>query len=104
MAFYDSCQHIRQRRTSGSSSGLTTPAVGGHPIARVEAARALAKLARRFRESVVSVFPALAQTHRPGVAWALAGAQVQVDKLLPALVDDDARQWVAYMIGWQDPN
>lgn len=73
------------------------------PEIRIEAARALAKLAREFRGTVVASFPASAEAKRPGIAWALAHANVRIPELLPALVDDDARQWIAYMVGWQDP-
>jgi HEAT repeats len=70
---------------------------------RTEAARALAKLARRFRDSVLATFPSGDEDKRPGIAWALSRAGVSVPELLPALVDDDARRWIAYMIGFQSP-
>lgn len=70
---------------------------------RIEAARALAKLARSYRASVLATFPPTAEARRPGIAWALSRAGVQVNELLPALVDEDARQWIAYMVGSQDP-
>jgi hypothetical protein len=69
---------------------------------RIEAARALAKLARKYRDAVVSTFPTSPEVKRPGIAWALRRAGVRVNELLPALIDDDARQWIAYMIGFQD--
>jgi hypothetical protein len=71
---------------------------------RVEAARALAKLARRFRASVLATFPSGDPASRPGIAWALSRAGVKIPELLPALVDDDARRWIAYMIGFQAPD
>jgi hypothetical protein len=74
------------------------------PEIRMEAARALAKLARRFRETVVAAFPGSTVEKRPGIAWALGRADVTVEELLPALIDEDARQWIAYMIGMQDPD
>ena len=40
---------------------------------------------------------------RPGVAWAIGQAGgVSIDQLLPALTNDDARQWAAYIVGTQD--
>jgi hypothetical protein len=39
----------------------------------------------------------------PGIAWAVSrSGHVKVDELLPLLVDDDARRWVAYILGTQD--
>lgn len=70
---------------------------------KVEAARALAKLVRRFRDQVIRAFPASPIDDRPRLAWALAKAGgFRVHDLLPALVDEDARYWVAYIIGTQE--
>ena len=72
---------------------------------RVEAARALAKLTRSYREEVLNRFPSSSPEQRPGIAWAIskAAAGFSVEDLLPTCVDDDARQWVAYIIGTQEP-
>lgn len=71
---------------------------------RAEAARALAKLARQHRARILDSFPTTPPESRPGVAWALARAGgFTVADLLPLRVDDDARQWIAYMIGNQPP-
>ena len=71
---------------------------------RVEAARALAKLAKEFTSEVVDEFSRPGQTERAGMAWALSkSAQFSIEQLLQALIDDDARRWVAYIIGTQDP-
>ena len=71
-------------------------------VIKVEAARALAKLGREHLGSVISAFSASRVEERPGVAWALSKAGgFSVDQLLPALGDEDARQWVSYMIGTQ---
>ena len=70
---------------------------------KIEAARALAKLARKHLPEVLQTFPEASPEQRPGVAWALSKAGgFTVPQLLPALVDDDARHWVAYMIGTQN--
>lgn len=72
-------------------------------VIKVEAARALAKLARRHLDDVINAFPAGTETERPGIAWALSKAGgFGVEEWLPALSDDDARQWVAYIIGTQN--
>jgi HEAT repeat protein len=71
---------------------------------RIEAARALAKLAREFTPDVVDKFSRSGQLQRAGIAWALSkSAQFRLEQLLKVLVDDDARRWVAYIVGSQDP-
>jgi hypothetical protein len=70
---------------------------------KIEAARALAKLARRYLDQVVQALPHGSMEERPGIAWALSKADgLDISRLLPTLVDEDARQWVAYIIGTQD--
>ncbi len=71
-------------------------------VIKVEAARALAKLARQHLDPVLGAFTASTVAERPGVAWALSKAGgFSIEQLLPALVDDDARHWVSYVIGTQ---
>jgi HEAT repeat protein len=70
---------------------------------KIEAARALAKIARRYLDEVIQALPTGTPEERPGIAWALSKADgFRVSQLLPTLVDEDARQWVAYIIGTQD--
>jgi len=69
---------------------------------RIEASRALAKLASRFTPDIVGRFPKEAPQKRPGIAWALSKSKkFSLDDLLSALVDEDARHWVAYILGTQ---
>jgi hypothetical protein len=69
---------------------------------KIEAARALAKLARKHVAEVIQRLPRSVPEERPGIAWALSKASnFGVLQLLPALIDEDARQWVAYIIGTQ---
>ena len=71
---------------------------------RIEAARALAKLARKFPEDVVMALHEAGPSQRPGIAWALSKAKTfPVTKLLQGLVDEDSRQWIAYVLGTQEP-
>jgi HEAT repeat protein len=71
---------------------------------RIEAARALAKLAKKFTPEVVDEFSKSGQLQRAGIAWALSkSAQFSLEELLQTLIDDDARRWVAYIVGTQDP-
>lgn len=70
---------------------------------RIEAARALAKLGTMFTPEIVEEFPKSEPPKRPGIAWALSkSAHFTVEQLLATLVDDDARRWVAYIVGTQD--
>lgn len=70
---------------------------------RIEAARALAKLATEFTPEIVEEFPRSEPSKRPGIAWALSkSAQFTIEQLLSTLVDDNARRWVAYIVGTQD--
>lgn len=72
-------------------------------VVRVEAARATAKLARRHLDAVIRELPSSSSEERPGIAWALSKAGgFTIDQLLPALVDDDARLWIAFIIGTQE--
>jgi hypothetical protein len=70
---------------------------------RIEAARALAKLAQRFTPEIIREFPIAPPAKRSGISWALSKAgKFTPQDMLSLLVDDDARQWVAYIIGTQD--
>jgi hypothetical protein len=70
---------------------------------RVEAARALAKLATESTQEIVEEFARSESSIRPGIAWALSkSTQLTIEQLLSTLVDDDARRWVAYIVGTQD--
>lgn len=71
-------------------------------LLRVEAARALAKLATEFSDDVIEAFSRVSPEQRPGVAWALSqAATFEVPHLLHALVDEDTRHWISYIVGTQ---
>lgn len=71
---------------------------------RIEATRALAKLARQYSEQVIDEFVHSNTETRPGIAWAISSAsRFTLDQLLGSLVNDDARRWIAYVLGSQDP-
>jgi hypothetical protein len=72
-------------------------------LLRVEAARALAKLSMKFSADVLQAFPRSTADRRAGIAWALNKAGTfEIRDVLSMLVDEDARQWIAYMVGSQD--
>jgi hypothetical protein len=73
-------------------------------LLRIEAARALARLAERYSDDVVDALPAASETQRAGVSWALTkSATFNPSRLLSVVQDDDARRWAAYIIGSQPP-
>jgi HEAT repeat protein len=72
-------------------------------VVKIEAARALAKLARSHLGDVLQAFPDGSVNERPGIAWALAKAGgFTIPQILPTAVDEDARHWLAYIVGTQD--
>ena len=71
---------------------------------RIEAARALRKIAATTDLSLVAKLPTAKDDQQAGIAWAVSrSGRVKVEDLLPLLVDDDARRWVAYILGTQEP-
>jgi len=74
-----------------------------HLVVKIEAARALAKLARSHLDEVLQSLSTSSVDERPGIAWALSQAGgFSISQILPTAVDEDARQWIAYIIGTQD--
>jgi hypothetical protein len=72
-------------------------------VIKIEAARALAKLARAHLEDVLRVFPESEPDERPGIAWALSKAGgFTISQFVPLLRDEDVRHWIAYIIGTQE--
>lgn len=72
---------------------------------RIEAARALRKIAATTGANISAGFPAAQEDQRAGIAWALGrSGRINLAELLQMMVDDDARRWVAYILGTQDKN
>jgi hypothetical protein len=72
------------------------------PAIRTEAARALRRIANTSSPQIVAGLPAAMPDQRAGIAWALAHAgQFNMDELMSAMTDDNARRWAAYVIGSQ---
>ena len=72
-------------------------------VVKIEAARALAKIARSHQAEVIEILGRSDPLKRPGIAWALSKAGgFTVEQVLSAPMDNDAREWVAYIIGTQD--
>ncbi|NWG03572.1 MAG: HEAT repeat domain-containing protein [Syntrophaceae bacterium] len=70
---------------------------------RVEAARALVKFGESFTREFINFFPRGNKEERAGLSWALSKiGNFKVVDLLPVLTDDEARKWVAWIIGTQN--
>ena len=70
---------------------------------RTEAVRALAKLASQFGPDVVHQLRQSPVAKRPGIAWALSkSGRFTLQEMIDALVDEDTRHWVTYVLGTQD--
>ena len=70
---------------------------------RMEAVRALGKLAKKHTADVVQKLPSGNTNERPGVAWALSkSGGFSINQLLSNGMDEDMRHWVSYAIGTQE--
>ena len=70
---------------------------------RTEAARALAKLSKEFAKEVMGFIPKTGEEERAGISWALSkSGNFKISDLLPVMVDDEARKWIAWIIGTQN--
>lgn len=71
---------------------------------RIEAARALAKLATQYRSDVMGRFATQQDQVRPGIAWAIGeSVDLELDEIQSLMSDDNARRWVTYILGSKDP-
>jgi HEAT repeat protein len=69
---------------------------------RIEAARALRKIAANTSADVLSSLPAAAEDQRAGISWAVArSGRAAIPDLLRVMTDENARRWVAYIVGSQ---
>jgi HEAT repeat protein len=70
---------------------------------RAEAARALMKFGDRFSDEITRFIPDSNEDERAGLAWALSkSGSFKIHDLLPVMNDNEARKWVAWIIGTQD--
>jgi HEAT repeat protein len=94
---------LGELRNKAALNALIESFVGIEERIRTEAARALAKLAQRFTPEIIREFSRAHPSKRAGISWALSrGGKFSIREMLNLLTDDDARQWVAYIIGTQD--
>ena len=68
-----------------------------------EAARALVRFGDDYTKDIIQFIPTSNEEQRAGVAWALSkSGQFQVSDLIPVMVDDEARKWIAWIVGTQN--
>lgn len=70
---------------------------------REEAARALTRFGDLYSKDIVSLIPKGTEEERAGIAWALSkSGRFEIRDLIPSMSDDEARKWIAWIIGTQD--
>jgi len=70
---------------------------------REEAARALTKFGDLYSKDIISLIPKSTEEERAGIAWALSkSGRFEIRDLIPSMSDDEARKWIAWIIGTQD--
>jgi hypothetical protein len=94
---------LGEHHNQASMSALIDSFLAVDKVIRVEAARALTKLASQLTPDIIKQFRASPPQKRPGISWALSkSGRFTLQEMLDSLVDDDTRQWVAYILGTQD--
>jgi hypothetical protein len=69
---------------------------------RIEAARALRKIAANTPSNILVNLPTAAEDQRAGISWAVSrSGRAAIPDLLRVMTDDNARRWVAYIVGSQ---
>jgi len=69
---------------------------------KAESARSLLKLAKFFRKDIIQYFAGGSEDARAGISWALGkNGEFSIKDLLPLMVDENARKWIAWIIGTQ---
>ena len=68
---------------------------------RLEAARAMVKLNELFAQETVKLIPGSNDSQRAGISWSLSKSGNFTIHDLLAVMDDDARKWIAWIIGTQ---
>jgi len=70
---------------------------------REEAARALMRFGDLYSKDITSLIPRSTEEERAGIAWALSkSGRFEIRDLIPSMSDDEARKWIAWIIGTQD--
>jgi HEAT repeat protein len=70
---------------------------------RQEAARALMRFVDSYSKDIIELLPKGTEDERAGIAWALSkSGQFEVNDLIRSMTDDEARKWIAWIIGTQD--
>lgn len=69
---------------------------------KAESARSLLRLAKLFRRDIMQFFADGSEDARAGISWVLSNnGQFSIKDLLPLMVDENSRKWMAWIIGTQ---
>ncbi len=69
---------------------------------KAESARSLFKLSELFSKDIIQYFPKSSEDARAGISWALSkSGEFSIKDLLPLMVDENARKWIAWIVGTQ---
>jgi len=95
---------LGELRRPEALDSLVSAFTGVRENVQIEAARALAKIAESHSDKIINKFPGSSSAQRAGIAWALSKpGKVPLKQVLDLLVDEDARHWVAYLLGTREP-
>jgi HEAT repeat protein len=69
---------------------------------KIEAARAMVKLNEFYSNEVIKLLPESSDARKAGISWALSkSGNFTIHDLLEVMKDEDARKWIAWIIGTQ---
>ena len=69
---------------------------------KIEAARAMVKLNALFSKEIIKLLPEGNDSKKAGISWALSkSGNFTVQELIEVMKDEDARKWIAWVIGTQ---
>jgi hypothetical protein len=93
---------LGELKDKGALKALVTAFDAVDKDIRVEAARALVKLNELFAEETVKLIPVSNDSQLAGISWSLGkSGNFTIHDLLMVMNSDDARKWVAWIIGTQ---
>lgn len=93
---------LGEQRSPNSVKALIKSFLEIDETIRIEAARALKKIAEIPENDIISRFSLANEEQRAGIAWAISrSGLIDIESIIGLLADDNARRWVAYIIGTQ---
>jgi len=91
---------LGEQQNKSALSSIVTSFNSVDTSIKIEAGRALAKLAKNFSDEILESFENATTIEKPGIAWALTKSKsLNLDQLISNLKDLDSRHWISYIIG-----